>query len=330
MTTDFGMIQFSKINRPDIDSGYTLDDNARAMIAICKHFGQTRRDEDLKMITVYLDFIEFCQQPDGSFLNYVDEYKTFTPQNYETNLEDSNGRAVWALGYLISKKAVLPEKLSVKAEEIIRKNLPFSEKIYSTRAMAFIIKGLHYQNSAHNISVLNTLANRLEKMYEHEAQDNWHWFESYLTYGNSVLPEAMLCAWISTGNKRYKKIALESFQFLLSQIFEQDSIKVISNKGWLQKHEIKIEADGGEQPIDVAYTILTLSRFKQYFNDEHYPKMMKNAFNWFLGKNHLNQIIYNPATGGCYDGLEEKNVNLNQGAESTVSYLMARLCLEEK
>lgn len=330
MTTDFGMIQFSKINRPDIDSGYTLDDNARAMIAICQHFGQTNDDEDLKLITIYLDFIEFCQQPDGSFLNYVDEYKKFTPQNYETNLEDSNGRAIWALGYLISKKTVLPENLSLKAEKIVKKNLPFAEKMHSTRAMAFIIKGLHYQNSTQNIPVLITLANRLEKMYEHEAQDNWHWFESYLTYGNSVLPEAMLCAWISTGNKMYKKVALESFQFLLSKIFVQDAIKVISNKGWLQKNEIKAEANGGEQPIDVAYTILTLFKFTKYFNDEHYPKMMKNAFNWFLGKNHLNQIIYNPATGGCYDGLEEKNVNLNQGAESTVSYLMARLCFEEK
>lgn len=330
MTTDFGMIQFSKINRPHIDSGYTLDDNARAMIAICQHFSQTKDEEDVKLITIYLDFIEFCQQPDGSFLNYVDEYKKFTQQNYETNLEDSNGRAIWALGYLLSKKSVLPEYLSIKAEGIIRKNLSFAEKMHSTRAMAFIIKGLYYQNSEQNRHVLITLANRLQKMYEHETQDNWHWFESYLTYGNSVLPEAMLCAWISTGNKNYKNIAIESFQFLLSQIFVRDSIKVISNKGWLQKHEIKIESNGGEQPIDVAYTIMALSKFRKYFNDDHYPKMMTNAFNWFLGKNHLNQIIYNPATGGCYDGLEEKNVNLNQGAESTVSYLMARLCFEEK
>jgi hypothetical protein len=74
---------------------------------------------------------------------------------------------------------------------------------------------------------------------------------------------------------------------------------------------------------------LALSRFKKYFESDQYPEMMQNAFNWFLGKNHLNQIIYNPATGGCYDGLEEKNVNLNQGAESTVSYLMARLCFED-
>ncbi|MCI3936315.1 glycosyltransferase [Chryseobacterium aahli] len=327
MTTDFGMIQFSKINKPDIDSGYTLDDNARALIAICQHFEQTREEDDVKLIEIYLDFVEFCQQPDGSFLNYVNEEKEFTQQNYETNLEDSNGRAIWALGYLISKRNILNKHLVGKAEIIIQKNLPFVQEIYSTRAMAFIIKGLYYQNSDKNITLLDLLAGRLERMYLHEAKENWQWFESYLTYGNSVLPEAMLCAWMATRKNSYKKIALESFQFLLSQIFVNNAIKVISNKGWLQKHEIKLHSNGGEQPIDVVYTILTLSKFQECFGDESYSEMMQDAFNWFLGKNHLNRIIYNPATGGCYDGLEEKSVNLNQGAESTVSYLMARLCL---
>lgn len=329
MTTAFGMIQFAKINKPDIDSGYTLDDNARALIAICQHFDYIQDKEDINLIQIYLNFIEFCQQPNGSFLNYINEEKEFTEQNYETNLEDSNGRAIWALGYLISKKKILHRDLIEQAEKIIQKNLPFAEKIHSTRAMAFIIKGLYYQNSTKNITLLDLLAGRLERMYLHEAKADWHWFESYLTYGNSVLPEAMLCAYISTGKNNYKKIALESFQFLLSKIFVNNSIKVISNKGWLQKHETKLHSNGGEQPIDVAYTILTLSKFRECFGDETYSKMMQDAFNWFLGKNHLNRIIYNPATGGCYDGLEERSVNLNQGAESTVSYLMARLCVEK-
>jgi hypothetical protein len=95
------------------------------------------------------------------------------------------------------------------------------------------------------------------------------------------------------------------------------------------EEEISKENIGGEQPIDVAYTILALSTFYDAFKDEKYLKKMKIAFDWFLGKNHLNHIIYNPCTGGCYDGLEEDYINLNQGAESTVSYLMARLTLEK-
>ncbi len=86
---------------------------------------------------------------------------------------------------------------------------------------------------------------------------------------------------------------------------------------------------GGEQPIDIAYTILALSKFYKEFKQENYNTKMNQAFSWFLGNNHLNQIIYNPCTGGCYDGLEESYINLNQGAESTVSYLMARLCVEK-
>ncbi|WP_228388481.1 glycosyltransferase [Chryseobacterium sp. CBo1] len=328
MTTDFGMIQFSKISKPDINSGYTLDDNARAMIAICKHFEGSRDKADLQLIAIYLNFIQFCQQEDGSFLNYVDEHKQFTQQNYETNLDDSNGRAVWALGYLISLKEILSQELSETAEKIIQKNLIWAEKIHSTRAMAFIIKGLHYQNSEKNLLLLKELANRLVKMYQHEAKNDWRWFESYLTYGNSVLSEALLCAWISTKDELSKQIAEESFEFLLSKIMIDDNIKVISNKGWMQKENTENDTPiGGEQPIDVAYTVLALSAFYKVFDDEKYLKMMNKSFNWFLGKNHLNQIVYNPATGGCYDGIEERNVNLNQGAESTVSYLMARLSL---
>lgn len=330
MTTDFGMIQFSKINKPDIDSGYTLDDNARAMIVACRHYELNRDESDLDLISTYLELIKFCQQPDGSFLNYINQHKEFAKQNYETNLEDSNGRAIWALGYLLSIKTILPQQFSDEADSIIEKSLSSIENIHSTRAMAFIIKGLHYQNSESNIPLLKKLANRLVKMYQHEKHKDWHWFESYLTYGNSVLPEALLCAWITTQDEMYKQVANESFKFLLSKIFIKGGIKVISNKGWLQKETVKsTESIGGEQPIDVAYTILTLSTFYKVFKDEKYSQMMINAFSWFLGKNHLHQIIYNPATGGCYDGLEEKNVNLNQGAESTVSYLMARLCFSK-
>ena len=85
----------------------------------------------------------------------------------------------------------------------------------------------------------------------------------------------------------------------------------------------------GEQPIDVAYTIMTLSKFYDVFKTKDYRLKMLTSFNWFLGNNRLHQTVYNPCTGGCYDGLEELNVNLNQGAESTVSYLMARLTIEK-
>jgi hypothetical protein len=174
---------------------------------------------------------------------------------------------------------------------------------------------------------MKTFADRLVQMYKHESSDTWKWFEGYLTYANSILPEAMLYAWLVTGETAYKDIAITSLDFLLSQIFNENGIEVISNKNWLQKGEVA--GHFGEQPIDVAYTIMTLGNFYDAFPHQEYWQKMMTAFNWFLGKNRLHQIIYNPCTGGCYDGLEETHVNLNQGAESTLSYLMARCTIEK-
>lgn len=334
MTTNFGMIQFSIINQPDIDSGYTLDDNARAMVALCQQYELTKDYDDLKYIQIYFDFIKYCLQQNGYFLNYINEEYNFTKQNYKTNLEDSNGRAIWALGYLNSISSILPEELAKDAAITMESTLLNVSEIHSSRAMAFVIKGVYYYNtkseSQDNISIIKKLAGRLVQMYKHEAEKEWEWFESYLTYGNSILPEAMLCAWLATDKLIYKEIAKSSFDFLLSKIFIKNRIHVISNKGWLKKQNIEAPSPiGGEQPIDVAYTILALNKFDAVFKNEDYFEKMVTAFNWFLGKNHLEQIIYNPCTGGCYDGLEEDYVNLNQGAESTVSYLMARLVLEK-
>ncbi|MBW4362270.1 glycosyltransferase [Flavobacterium taihuense] len=334
LTTDFGMIQFSIVNQPDLESGYTIDDNARAMVAMCEHFELHKDKTDLNYIQIYLNFIASCLQDDGSFLNYVDEDGDFTDQNNETNLEDSNGRAIWALGYLISLGAILPLDLVEKAKLTLQLAIVNVTKIHSTRAMAFVIKGLYYANSKEkskqNTTIIKKLADRMIQMYKHESSPNWNWYESYLTYGNSILPEAMLCAYLSTGDKDYKKVAKNTFDFLLGKIFKENSIKVISNKGWmLKKDSDDKQVIGGEQPIDVAYTILALSKFSIAFKDQEYSRKLKIGFSWFLGNNHLHQIVYNPCTGGCYDGLEDTYINLNQGAESTVSYLMARLTIEK-
>ena len=331
MTTGTGIIQFSRINQPDLRTGYTLDDNARAMVSMCMYFKLAGDKKSINEIKKYLAFIKSCQLPEGNFLNYVDRNLKFTGQNKITNLEDSNGRALWSLGYLISMADLLPAKVITEAKDIYNNSLRQIDKMDSPRAMAFAIKGIFYAQSTtkspEDLVVLKTFAQRLVRLYKHESSKKWDWFEGYLTYANSILPEAMLYAWLLTGEAIYKKIAVSTFDFLLSKIFNENGIEVISNKTWLKKGE---EAGRfGEQPIDVAYTVMALSNFYYVIKEETYRLKMEIAFNWFLGQNRLNQIIYNPCTGGCYDGLEEFNVNLNQGAESTVSYLMARLTIEK-
>lgn len=331
MSTEFGMIQFSKTNQPDIHSGYTLDDNARALVVSCMYYKLTGYEVNIRDIRKYLQFIHYCQQPEGEFLNYVNENNEFTAQNQEVNLDDSNGRAVWALGYVISLKDVLPADIVILAETILEKCLPGIINIHSTRAMAFAVKGLSYYyiavKSREAYKLVEIFSQRLVQMYKHESNEQWDWFEGYLTYANSILPEALLHAYSMTGETSYRDIAVSSFEFLLSQTFNENGIEVISNKEWRLKGTEATHF--GEQPIDVAYTIMTLGKFYEVFKKKDYLAKMETAFNWFLGSNRLKQIVYNPCTGGCYDGLEENHVNLNQGAESTLSYLMARLTIEK-
>jgi glycosyltransferase involved in cell wall biosynthesis len=331
MTTDFGLIQFSKINQPDILSGYTIDDNARALIAVCMHYELRGDPGDIELIRTYLDFILFCQQVDGRFQNYVDESRQFTSQNDTTNLDDANGRTIWALGYLLSLSGLFPEELINKAEQIFERALTQASYMFSTRAMAFTIKGLYYHQkvtrSTENVNLARLLASRVVQMYRHESSSDWPWFEGYLTYANSILPESMLYAGLLLKQDHYMEIAKESMRFLIAQTFNQRGIEVISNRNWRLRGE-QVNSFG-EQPIDVAYSVLTLSLFYDVFGDSDYRQKMITAFNWFLGANRLNAIVYNPSTGGCYDGMEEDHLNLNQGAESLVSYLMARLCIEK-
>jgi hypothetical protein len=204
--------------------------------------------------------------------------------------------------------------------------------------MAFMIKGLYYANKNREnkelLHIIRSFADRLVAMFEFESNPAWPWFESYLSYANSIIPEALLMAYMSTEELIYRKISHESFQFLLEKTFIHNRIRVISNQFWLvngqnytQENRFDI-VKGGEQAIDVSYTIMALQTFYQEFGDEAYMIKMKNSFNWFLGDNELKEIIYNPCTGGCFDGLEAHGVNLNQGAESTISYLLARLVME--
>jgi hypothetical protein len=219
----------------------------------------------------------------------------------------------------------------IKAKQMLDASFNWVEKLESPRAMAFVIKGFYFYYQTNNSEQIKTLIDglgiKLLKKYNDVADEKWAWYEEYLTYANSSLPEALLYAFLTTGKPKYKMIAHISFEFLLSHTFKGNTINVVSNRGW--HHKEKVPNKFGEQPIDVSYTIQTLALFYSVFKDEDYLKNIEIAFSWFLGNNHLNQIVYNPLTGGCFDGLEEHNVNLNQGAESTVCYLTARLVVEK-
>jgi hypothetical protein len=265
------------------------------------------------------------QDSSGKLFNYVDKNKKI---NFKKWSEDAHGRAIWALGYLYSSKYV-PEDLKEQAEKVLLKALPIVSDIKSPRSIAFAIKGLYFYNvSKRNSEIdhnINKLAEYLASLYKQKAHTGWEWFEDYLTYSNSKLSEAMLYAYLSTGNKEYLNIGIESLNFLISKTFHKDMFVPIGQRSWYFKNKERSLFD--QQPVDVAYTVQTLILANKITKEENYRDKAKDAFKWFLGKNMLNQVIYNEQTGGCHDGFNESAINLNQGAESTLSYLIGRLSL---
>ncbi|PZX93602.1 glycosyl transferase family 1 [Flavobacterium aquariorum] len=331
LTTDYGILQFSKFSQPDLSSGYTLDDNARALIDMVMYYDKSSDYLALDLAKIYLNFIAEIQREDGRFDNYKDINRQLTKQNELVNLQDSNGRALWSLGFLLSYQEKLPTDLVEQAQKIWDKAIVHIDEVTSPRAIAYTLKGLYYYYQANKEGEIKTaitqLADTLLNHYHINSDDDWCWYEDYMTYANNVLPEAMLFSFLVTGNLKYKKIALITFDFLLSHYFMKGELSVISNRGWFIKGEKKNTY--GEQPIEVSTTIATLHLFYRVTGNVKYRNQLNLAFSWFLGNNRLNQIIYNSVNGASYDGLEEKNVNINQGAESTLCFFKAQLIMNE-
>jgi len=316
ITTDFGIKQCAA---PE-ESFYSLDDNAVALVAMCEHYEITKEESDIQYIHIYFNFIKHCLQPKGYFFKYVDSEKNFTKENDTANLADSNGRAIWALGYMISKSHILPATLIESAETIFQEALLNVKKIHSTVAIAFVMKGLYYRNSkietVEGVWLIKQFANRLVQLYREVENENWKWFQSTLSLDNSILSEALLCAWLLTGEPSYKKIAKASFDFLLSK---KTSIA-------LAEEDAKVDC---EQSIEMAQLIFSLGQFYKVFKEEAYIDKMIQSLKWFSGKNKLNQIVYDRFTGTCAGALTEIQAQLNVSAESAVNYIAARLQIKK-
>ena len=331
LTTDFGILQFSKFSQPDPESGYTLDDNARALINIVMYDKAFPADENLKLAFTYLNFIEGIQRNDGWFDNYKDYNHELTQQNGEVNLEDANGRALWSLGTVISHRQYLPLEMIYRAVKCWDRAIKRIDNFKSPRAIAYALKGLYLYHETYKDEEIKNhiekLADELLRHYNINSAEDWCWYEDYMTYANNVLPEAMMYSYLVTKKSKYKKIAIITFDFLLSHYFMKGQLKVISNRGWFKKqNERKFY---GEQPIEVATTIIALDFFYELTQNTKYKDQLKLAFIWFLGNNHLKQIMYNPENGASYDGLEDTHININQGAESTLCFFKARLIMEK-
>jgi uncharacterized protein YyaL (SSP411 family) len=148
-----------------------------------------------------------------------------------------------------------------------------------------------------------------------------------MSYSNGSIPEALLLAYERTREERYKEVGLTSLNFLVEHSFVGDVCAPIGQNGWHQAGGDKAQFD--QQPEEVLALVLALKQAFIVTGDRQYEKRQHQAFDWFMGNNLRRQFMCNPLTGACYDGLGQGGVNVNQGAESTVSYLLARLALEK-
>ncbi|MFH1183365.1 MAG: glycosyltransferase family 4 protein [Candidatus Moraniibacteriota bacterium] len=324
LTDKFGILQFAKLSQPDPGSGYTVDDNARALIVASLYFQKTGDKSALKFVKIYLDFLDYTLNSSGVFRNYVNYDRSFNKRENEKNSpEDPNSRALYALARISSIKC-LPKKIREKAEQIFEKSVQKNIKFTHLRPIAFYLKALYfYKKNKGTKKEIECYANILITRFEKHRAKNWTWFEDMLTYSNGVVPEALTMSYLSTENKKYLKTGIVTADFLMRKTFHKKLCVPIGQNGWLQKGKEKQFFD--QQPEEVTSLVEMLKTLYQVTKKEKYKVQMRKAFHWFLGGNTLSQLVCDFGTGGCYDGVGEKEINLNQGAESTISYLIARL-----
>ncbi|MHA1712887.1 MAG: glycosyl transferase, partial [Candidatus Ranarchaeia archaeon] len=214
------------------------------------------------------------------------------------------------------------------AKRIFYTGLPWAHVYRSLRAKAFVILGLnHYRKACPTDErlIINTkaLADELLDGYHRESSEDWQWFEPCLTYGNGRLSQAMFAAYDSTNNKEYLKVAKESLDFIMGVQTIDGIFTPIGNKGWYRRGGKRALYD--QQPIEAYCMTDTVLTAFHVTKDERYRLAAHMIFEWFLGRNIQDVKVYNHETGGCYDAVTPRGVNLNQGAEATLSYLLARL-----
>src|SRR3989338_4069837 len=292
-----------------------------------------RKNEVLKRIEIYLRFIEFVSDENGLFYNFVKPDRTIDHEfNQKENLEDANGRTLWALA-AAATTAALPDTLRERAFSLLKRRMDHPLIIESPRATAFYVKGLclllknpkeiNWEDFKQRVV---RYCDRLVSLYRGVSSKEWEWFETYLTYSNAVVPEALLLGYQQTGNSDFLETGIKTLDFLIAQTFLNGIYAPIGQDGWHQKTGERRYFD--QQPEDASAMACALQIAYSVTGKESYHKLMLEAFNWFLGDNSLNQMVYDRATGGCYDGVGDGQINLNQGAESTTSYLLARLAIQ--
>lgn len=326
LTDETGILHHTKFSVPERREGYTTDDNTRALIACVKYLSLFDDFEVKRLVDVYLSFLLFMQKPDGRLHNLLAYDRRLLD---EEGSEDCMGRTLMACGHAIHSK--ISKESGLLAKQIFDKTLPWTSKFKSPRSKAFAIIGLNqykkaFPDDSNLLPNMRKLAQQLVENYQNYASRNWNWFEPYLTYENAKLSQAMFEMYDGSQDRVYLQVARESFDFLIKVQIKDDTFFPIGNRGWFIKGGKRAYYD--QQPIEAASTVEAAVNGFKITGEDKYKKMAETAFDWYLGNNSKQVIVYDEETGGCYDGITPEGLNLNQGAEAITTYLIARLELE--
>jgi hypothetical protein len=329
MTDDTGILQHAIFSVPNIREGYTTDDNARALIVsilLDESPERAREREYLDLSHRYLTFLWFAFNADiGRFRNFLGYDRKWLE---DVGSEDSHGRALWSLGKVLghSRNAGLRGAAGRLFEVAVPATLTFT----SPRAWAFCILGMQayldwFPGDRAIQGARNALANRLLDIYERTHSETWKWFEKSLSYSNARLSQALILAGWRSDNQRMIEAGMDSLKWLVTQQHcDDDEILVpIGSNGFYTEGKEKARFD--QQPVEVCATVSACLEVYRLTEESQWHDSAWQAFRWFLGKNDLQVALYDASTGGCRDGLHPDRVNENQGAESTLSFLMALL-----
>jgi len=322
LTDDTGMLQHAKFSVPDPARGYTADDNARALIVAMLLWAAYGRQEYLDLAYRYLSFLMNAQTENGKYRNFMSYGRLFLE---EEGSEDCFGRCLWALGYAAANPGT-PDGMREACRMLLAKSMPNVPGLKWLRAKAYSIIGLRHVATARAGDYIQDLAGSLAASYKKHATKKWHWFEEIMTYSNAVLPRAMFIAGKAAGNSDWLSIAEESLAFLEKTTFTDGYFQPVGCHGWYSRGGIPAKYD--EQPLEACETALAYLEGYSAVRRIDYLAKAKKCRNWYLGQNSRQKSLIDPQTGGCCDGITPTGLNLNQGAESIISYSLCSLVLD--
>ncbi len=333
LTDPAGIVQHAHYIIPESRFGYSTDDNARALIVVSELYQHTKSPKLLELVKIYLTFLRFAQEPNGRFHTFLNVQRRWIDND---DIADPYGKAIWALGHHLYRCKSSPFFRAVHS--MFKASMHHIDVIRDLRAAAYTILGLYCyikalekkkETAKELLEKMNKLADFMLMFYSNYHDETWEWFEEKITYDNFRLPQALFAAYLVTKNPTYKEVGIKTLDFVTQNNFdsEKNFFDFVGQDGWLAKGGQKAPYD--QQPLEASAAVEAFVYAYQATNEKKYLEKAFIAFQWFFGRNRNHTSLYDEKSGGIFDGLTSTGVNLNEGSESIVTFLMAHHILKE-